>query len=191
MLTSLVVDHLQQVFIHEKITAIYIYCDYKRQDEQTPLSLIASLTRQLLQQQDSIPGDVLKTHQLHRAKGTRPSFEEVLQMTRSSMACSSRLYVILDALDELGNAGQVRQTLIGHLRPLQDLYHFSLMTTSRYIPSLALDFHEPLCMDIRASAEDVRRYVEGHILDLPSCVRKNLELQKTIASAVVDVVEGM
>ena len=65
------------------------------------------------------------------------------------------------------------------------------MTTSRYIPSLDLDFHQPLCMDIRASVEDVRRYVEGHLLDLPSCVRKILELQGKIAGAIVDAVEGM
>ena len=191
MLASLVVDHLQQNFVDEKATTIYIYCDYKRQDEQTPINLIAILTKQLLQHQDSVPGDVLKTYQLHRAKETRPSFEELLQMTRFLMACSSRLFVIVDALDELGDAGQVRQTLIGHLRPLQDLFRFSLMTTSRYIPSLALDFHQPLRMDIRASTEDVRRYVEGHILELPSCVKKCSGLQETIASVIVDAVEGM
>lgn len=107
------------------------------------------------------------------------------------MIYSSRLYVIVDALDELENADQNRQTFIAHLRSLQDFYHFSLMTTSRYIPSLADDFHQPLYMDIRASVEDVRRYVEGHILDLPSCVKKSLGLQETIASAIVDAVKGM
>ena len=107
------------------------------------------------------------------------------------MTLLSRLYLIVDALDELGDAGQVRQNLIGRLRSLQDLYHFNLMTTSRYIRSLALEFHQPLCIDVRASPEDIRRYVEGHISDLPNCVRTNLRLQKTIASAIVDVVEGM
>ena len=191
MLTSLVIDYLQQGFAKEKVATAYIYCDYKRQDEQTPINLIASVAKQLLQHQNSIPENTLKMYHGHREKGTRPNFEEVLEMTTSSMALLSRVYLIVDALDELGNAGQVRQTLIGRLRLLQDLHHFNLMTTSRYIPSLALDFHQPLCMDIRASTEDVRRYVEGHILDLPSCVRKNLGLQETIISAIVDAVEGM
>lgn len=191
MLASLVIDHLQQCSVDETVTTTYIYCDYRRQDEQTPLNLIASLTKQLLQHQDWVPQDVMKIYQLHREKKTRPRFEEMLQMIGSSKGHSSRLYIIVDALDELGNAGQVRQTLIGHLRLLQHLYHFNLMTTSRYIPSLDLDFHQPLCMDIRASVEDVRRYVEGHILDLPSCVKKNLGLQKDIAGAIVNAVEGM
>ena len=65
------------------------------------------------------------------------------------------------------------------------------MTTSRHIPSLALDFHQALCIDIWASPEDVRIYVEGHISDLRKCVKENLVLQKAIASAIVDAVEGM
>lgn len=191
MLASLVIDHLQQVSDEEKVATVYLYCDYKRQDEQTPLNLTTSVTKQLLQHQDSIPENILKIYQNHRWKGTRPGFEEVSEMAGSSMASLSRLYLIVDALDELGNSGQVRQTLIGRLRLLQDLHHFNLMTTSRYIPSLALDFHRPLCIDVRASPEDIRRYVEGHISVLKNCVKKDLELQVTIASAIVDAVEGM
>lgn len=191
MLASLVIDHLQQVSDQEKVATAYIYCDYKRQDEQTSFNLTASVTKQLLQHQDPIPENILKIYEYHHKAETRPSFEEVLEMAGSSMARSLRLYVVVDALDELGNAGQVRQTLIGRLRSLQDLHHFNLMTTSRYIPSLALDFHQPLCMDVQASPEDIRRYVEGHISDLPNCVRKDLRLQQTIVSAIVDAVEGM
>ncbi len=107
------------------------------------------------------------------------------------MSSFSRIYLIVDALDELGNGGQVRQHLIGRLRSLQDLHPFSLMTTSRYIPSLALDFHQPLCMDIQASPEDIERFVEGHISDLPNCVRRTMGLQEVITSAIVDAVDGM
>ncbi|KAF6219464.1 hypothetical protein HO133_003931 [Letharia lupina] len=191
MLASLVIDRLQQIPGEENVVTAYIYCDYKRQDEQTPINLTASVTKQLLQHQDLIPENILKMYQHHQKMETRPTFEEVLEMTGSSMARLSRVYVILDALDELGNAGQVRQTLIGRLRPLQDLHHFNLMTTSRYIPSLALNFHHPLCMDVRASPEDIRRYVEGHTSDLPKCVRESTGLQEAIATAIVDSVEGM
>ena len=191
MLASLVIDHLQQISDKEKVATAYLYCDYKRQDEQTPLNLIASVTKQLLQHQDSIPGRTLEIHQKYHEKRTRPNFQEVLEMAGSSMSCFSRCYLIVDALDELGNSGQVRQTLIGRLRQLQGFHHFNMMTTSRYIPSLALDFHQPLCMNVQASPEDIRRYVEGHISDLPSCVRKDPRLQQTIASTIVDAVEGM
>ena len=191
MLASLVIDHLQQKFNEEKVATAYIYCDYKRQEEQTPLNLLASVTKQLLQHQDSIPGKIQETYKRHHEHESRPGFEEFSEMTGSSMADFSRIFLIVDALDELGNAGQVRQTLLERLHPLQDLHHINLMTTSRYIAALALDFHQPLCMDVRASPEDIRRYVEGHISDLPRCVKMNSGLPEAIANAIVDAVEGM
>lgn len=191
MLASLVIDHLQQLFSDGNVVTAYIYCDYRRQDEQTPINLIASVAKQLLHSQASIPESIQKMYQHHRNKGTRPSFEEVLEMTASSMTPLSGFYLIVDALDELGNVGHVRQTLIGRLGTLHDLHHFNLLTTSRYIPSLTLEFHQPLCLDIRASPEDIRRYVEGHISDLPHCVRNNMVMQEAIANAIVDAVKGM
>ena len=191
MLASLVIDHLERSPAEEIPATIYIYCDYRRQDEQTPINLTASITRQLLQHQNSIPEDILKIYNRHRLKSTRPDFEEVLEMLNYSMARLTRVYLILDALDELGNAGQVRQNFIKHLRLLQDFHPFNLMTTSRYIPSLALEFRNPLCMDIQANTDDIRNYVRGHISDLANCVRRDSGLQETIADFIANVVEGM
>ncbi len=191
MLASLVVDHLQQMPVVENFVTAYVYCDYRRQEEQTSINLIASVTKQLLHHQSWAPERVLKMYQHHHSRGTRPNFEEMLEMLGSSMSSFSRIYLIVDALDELGNGDQVRRHLIGRLRSLQDLHPFSLMTTSRYIPSLALDFHQPVCMDVRASSEDIEKFVEGHISDLPNCVRRTMGLQEVITSAIVNSVDGM
>lgn len=191
MLASLVIDHLQQTSGQEKVAIMYIYCDHRRQEEQTPYNLTTSVTKQLLQQHGSIPDGILKLYEQHQEKGTRLGFEDVFQVMGPLMAHFSRLYLFVDALDELGGAGQIRQTLFRHLRPLQETHHFNLMTTSRYIPSLALEFHQPLYMDVKASPEDVRRYIGGHMSDLPNCVKKDLGLQEAITIAIVDAVEGM
>ena len=191
MLASLVIDHLERSFEEETSAINYIYCDYKRQDEQTPINLTASITRQLLQHQVSIPESIIMICNRHISKSTRPSLEEVLEMLEHSIARLTRVYLIVDALDELGNAGQVRQNFIGRLRLIQDLYHLNLMTTSRYIPSLAQDFQNSLCMDIRANPGDIRNYVQGHISDLANCVKKDSGLQEAIANSIANVVEGM
>ena len=191
MLASLVIDYLQRRLGEENSATAYIYCDYRRQDEQTPINLSASIAKQLLQHQVSIPESVLSIYNHHQSRSTRPSFEEVMELIELSMARLKRVHLIVDALDELGNAGQVRQHLIVRLRLLQDIHPFNLMTTSRYIPSLALEFHKPLYMDIRASAGDIRKYVHGHISDLSNCVRKDIGLQETVANSIANVVEGM
>ena len=191
MLASLVIDHLQNFSDKQNHGVAYIYCDYRRQEEQTPIKLIASVTKQLLRHQVSIPEEISKAYEHHQKKQTRSSFADVLDMAKSSMVALPRIHLMVDALDELGNAGQIRQSFIRSLRQLQDSHHFNLITTSRYIPSLALEFHQPLSIHIRASSEDIKKYVEGHVLDLPNCVRKSVELQEAISKATVSSVEGM
>ena len=191
MLASRVIDHLEKISSKENTATIYIYCDYGKQEEQTAASLTESVTKQLLQHQDSIPKRVEEIYHSHREKRTRPNLEEMLEMTAYSMAHLSRVFLIVDALDELGNTGKVRQNLIRHLRQFQDLHHFNLMTTSREIPYLALDFHQPRCMELRASPGDVRKYVEGHIGNLSKCVEENASLQETIVNTIIESVDGM
>ena len=191
MLASCVIDYLKEIPSEGKSATVYIYCDYGKLEEQTAISLAGNVTKQLLQHQDSVPERVQKIYQYHREKETRPNFGEVLEMTACSMVSLSRIFLIVDALDELGHTGNVRQTLIRHLRQLQDLHYLNLMTTSREIPYLALDFHQPQCMELRANPGDVRRYVEGHIRNLSKCVEKNASLQATIANTIVDSVDGM
>ena len=191
MLASRVIDHLEKLSSEENAATVYIYCDYGKQKEQTTVSLTESVMKQLLQHQDAIPEKVQQTYQYHCTKGTRPSLEEVLEMIASSMTPLSRVFLIVDALDELGNDGKVRQSLIRHLRQLQDLHHFNLMTTSRDIPDLALNFHQPRRVELRANPGDVRKYVEGHIGNLSKCVEKNAKLQETIANTIVGSVDGM
>ena len=91
MLASLVINHLQRDSGKENVATAFIYCDYKRQDEQTPLNLTANIMKQLLQHQDPIPENILKMYQHHHGKGTRPSFEEVVEMIGSLMARLSRI----------------------------------------------------------------------------------------------------
>ena len=191
MLASLVIDHLQQITGEEKVVTAYVFCDYKKQDEQTPVNLITSIAMQMLQHQASLPESVLEIYERHHQNGIRLNIDRNLEMIALSITHWSRVYLIVDALDELGNADQVLQILIGILRRLQDVHQFNLMIISRYIPSLVSDFHQTYCVDVQASSDVIRRYVDGRFVDLSSCVRKNPGLQETIAVAIVKTVEGM
>ena len=191
MLASLVIDHLKLEQREENSGVIYLYCDYKAQLQQTPSDLIASLLKQSLQQQPLIPADVRKAYQDHIKAGTRLNRHEMLRMLQNSMETFSRNYVIIDALDELSSQDQVRHILLQQLRDLQAAHGYNLLTTSRYITNLTLDFQEPLCMEIRASSEDVQRYVRAHMTQLPNCVRTNIGLQEEIVSSIITAVDGM
>lgn len=191
MLASLVVDHLTETFRPSSLGVIYLYCDYRMQQEQTLSTLIASLLKQSLQQQQVITTDVQEACQSHIRAGTRPKLHELMKMLQAAMESFSRTYVIIDALDELSSQDQVRQNLLQELRNLQVAHGYNLLITSRHITNLTLEFPKPLCLEIRASPEDLRRYVCGHMTQLPNCVRTNLGLQESIASSIVAAVDGM
>ena len=191
MLASLVIDHLKMTQREASSGVIYIYCDYKAQLQQTPSDLIASLLKQSLQQQPVIPADVRKAYQDHIGTGSRLKRHEMLRMLRKSMETFSRNYVIIDALDELFSQDQVCHTLLKELRDLQAAHGYNLLTTSRHINNLTLDFQEPLCLEIRASSEDVQQYVCGQLAQLPNCVRTNVDLREAIVSSIATSVDGM
>ena len=191
MIASITVDHLQRAFHQENIPVTYIYCDYKRQDEQTPANSIASILKQLLQHCDSIPESVKRLHRRHVNSVTCPTLREVSDMLSNEFACFPHIYIIVDALDELSASGQVRQVLLTALRSLQKAGNVHLMMTSRFIPPEFHQFQDFMLLEICASNDDVQRYVYGHMGDLTMSVQGNAKLQETIVKSIVDAVDGM
>ena len=46
-------------------------------------------------------------------------------------------------------------------------------------------------LEVRASKEDVKRFVAGQIPRLPKCIRRDDELILTVQSKIVEAVDGM
>ena len=53
------------------------------------------------------------------------------------------------------------------------------------------EFKEAISLEIRASNEDVRKYLNSHMLQLPSCVLKSRDLQEKVKTEIVQTVDGM
>jgi Cdc6-like AAA superfamily ATPase len=97
-LTSIVVYELAKRFRNDRdITVAYLYCNFNRQDEQKLEDLLASLLKQLAQ---SRPENVESLYDQHKAERTRPSASEFSTVLQSVAATYSRVFIIVDALDE-------------------------------------------------------------------------------------------
>ena len=191
MLASIAIDHLQGTLRHKNIPVVYIYCDYKRQQEQTPINLMASILKQLLQHQISVPDGVMNSYHDRVNSGTRLSFEEIGEMTKILLAGVLQAYIVVDALDELPVSGQVCQILLTYLRSLQKAQSLNLMITSRPIPQIDHQLQDSLSLEIRASNEDIKRYVYGRMNDMARSAQKDPKLQEAIAQCIVDIADGM
>jgi hypothetical protein len=192
MLTSIVVEELLTRFYDDKSIGIaYLYCNFRRQEEQKIGDLLASLLKQLAESQQSLPGTVKELHDRHKTKQTRPSLDEISRSLQVVTTLYSRVFIIVDALDECQISDGCRQRFLSSLFSLQAKCGANLFATSRLISSIEKEFQGNSKLEIRASEEDVRKYLNGHLYRLPGFVARSPELQEEIKTDIVKAVDGM
>jgi hypothetical protein len=192
ILTSVVVDDLGKRYSSNTTIGIaYVYCNFRRQGEQKVDDLLANLLKQLAQLQPSLPNSVKDLYNQHQVKKTGPSLEEISRTLQSVVAIYSKVFVIVDALDECQVSDNSRSRLLSELFSLQAKTKANLFATSRPNHYIEREFKGCMSLEIFASDEDVRRYLDGHMSQLPAFVLKRPELQEEIKAKITKAVEGM
>jgi NACHT domain len=192
ILSSIVVEELSTRFFNDSTISIaYIYCNFRRQDEQNADVLLASLLKQLAECQPSLPGSIKDLYDRHKSNRTRPSLEEISSTLQSLATCFSRVFIIIDALDECQSSNGCRERFMSEIFNLQTKVRVNVFATSRFIPEIAVKSSRRRLLEIRASKEDIRRYLSGNVSQLPGFVRRNPGLQDEIITSIVDAADGM
>jgi hypothetical protein len=189
ILTSIVVDDLTARFSNDSNTGIaYIYCNFRRQDEQKVDSLLASLLKQLAERQSSLPGTVKDLYDRHNTNRKRPSLDEVLTVLQSVVALYSRVFIVVDALDECQVSDGFRMRFLSEIFGLQAKCGLNIFATSRPILEVAEEFRGSTTLEIRAHDEDVRKYLDHQILR--SSLKLLLTYREEIKTEITKVVDG-
>ncbi|RSL46785.1 hypothetical protein CEP53_010201, partial [Fusarium sp. AF-6] len=165
ILTPVVVDDLdKRVNGDSNIGIAYIYCNFRQQDNQRIDKMLASLLKQLAERQPSLPQAVKNLYNRHKPKKTRPLVEEISPTLRSLVKTYVRAYLIVDALDECQASDGSRAELLEELFALQKSCDTSLFMTSRIMPDVQENFiGNATELEIRASKEDVGRYLDSRV----------------------------
>jgi Cdc6-like AAA superfamily ATPase len=167
-----------------------MYLDHKETQIQTPSNLLAGLWRQLVYGKTiSVESKVQQLYKQHSEKCTRPSFAEIQQVLSSLITQCSKVYIVVDALDEYPE--DERMILLKYLVTLGPTVN--LMLTSR--PHIALpSLPKMAILEIRASDSDIRRYVDGRIqyhTRLSQHVQTSPKLREQIITIIVGTADGM
>lgn len=149
------------------------------------------MLKQLAGHQPSLLDSIRSLYGKHKDKQTRPSFNELSKTLQSAAAIYSRIFIIIDALDECHTTGGNRAKFLSDVFNLQAKYGANIFATSRPIPDIAEKFKGSTLLEIRASEDDVRKYLDGHILHLPSFVQRTPNLEEEIKTKIVEAVDGM
>ncbi|KAL7908310.1 ankyrin repeat protein [Trichoderma velutinum] len=194
VLTSVVVDHLHSRFQTDSRTGFaYFFFDYKQQDEQTVDALLASFLKQLIASQSSLPEVVQQLHNQHNTQGqrTRPSTEEFIGALKSVAEIYSRIFIMIDALDECKSSNGALSRVLSCIFELRSKTGANFFITSRFNAEISSAFSSISTLEIRASDEDIRRYLSGNMVHLPRFVLNDPSLQEEIIAGILQAVQGM
>jgi len=192
MIVSIVVEHLSAKFQDDADIGIaYLYCNFRQQQEQKPADLLASLLKQLIQEQDFMPECIKTLYNRHKRKRTHPSFDEFSKVLHSVIADYSRVFIIIDALDECQVSDGGRTKFLSNILNLQAKTGANLFATSRFIPEITKEFEKCISLEIYARDDDVRKYLDGKMSHLRPFVLRNSSLQEDIKTKIIEAVDGM
>ncbi|KAJ7500128.1 hypothetical protein FB451DRAFT_50793 [Mycena latifolia] len=187
VLASVVVDHLRAKSGDHNLGVASIYLNHK--EAESPAHLLASVWRQLVLGK-SIGSAAQSAYDQHSEKGTKPSLEEIYQILRSAMTEWSKVYIVVDALDEYPE--EERYILLGYLAVMGPTVN--LMLTSRPNISLHNSLANLQVIEIRANEVDIQSYLDEQIRISPRLslhVNARPVLRHEIVSGIIDKADGM
>jgi hypothetical protein len=193
IIASIAANHLETSFPDDKTGRAFLYCIYKRQENQNVDDLLSSLLGQLTVWQPVVPESIRELYNKHRRK-RRLSQNEIREALRSIIKTYSRTFIIIDALDEC-KTDRMRNELLSEVYKLQEESDTRLMVTFRpniipirpnIIPKRPSNVTE---LEIRAHEEDIKEYLSDRMSELCSVVQDNNELQYKIKTRILTLVD--
>lgn len=171
-ISSFVIEHLKRLSStkSEPVQSVaYVYFNHREGHVQEAGDVLSSLLQQLLtgRQLHRNLHDLIRQC-LHR-RG-RPSKDEIMKIMRAFFEHDqSRIYVVLDGLDESSSDGGHSVPILDLLPSLRSIGNISIMITSR--PSNVIEKilgrtvieNELLRLNISATDKDLRKYLERRL----------------------------
>lgn len=140
----------------------FVYFNHK--ESPSAVDLLGSLLKQVLQNTDISPV-IRDLYVKHSGRGTRLSFDEISHLLISESRAFSRLFVVLDALDECPTGADTRDKVLSVLQQIPTVH--LLITSRRH-------------MDVASYFDTIRLDLYAHRQDLEIFIRKRIEVEKNL-----------
>lgn len=175
--------------MNEGTAVIYAYCYYKERSQQTLPNILGGLLKQLLSLRNAVSADVKALYKVCQDNHRNRTLAEISSLFRAELKHYSKVFIIVDALDEYSENQEDCVSILAELEKLRE--YSNLMLTSRFVAPYIDAFCGASRVTIIAEDRDVRKYLESQIATLPRFVKANLELQELIIQTITEAVEGM
>ena len=191
-IAAIMTEHIEQTFIRDQSAAVAcVYCNYKDKLVQTPANLLANVWMQIRGKGRLAP--IMKELYASAAttgSSTRPGLDDITKILKDEVDRYAKVYVVIDALDECEPAYRIR--LLTELKALQP--KLKLMITSRFFDAFGADMGIDTDVEILASDDDIKRFVQDRVSITPRLRRwtaADSSLQATIEIKVIEAAQNM
>ena len=183
------INHLRVLFPHYDVGVAFIYFEHKQ--TWTPEDLLGSILADVARSAwTAVSPKLIEIYKKHRALNSRPSFDDISQVLLSESNHFSKLFIIIDAIDECSNS----KTLIKLLKELSKLRPIlRLMVTGRWNIRIDTVYPEYTLLSIKANEEDIRTYLDSRINEaeiLKSYLNDDLN-ETMIKDQIIKKADGM
>ena len=89
----------------------WVYCIYN-ETGQTAQKLLASLLQQFCRQKGPLSPELSKSYEYHCRHDTRPLVPDISRLLRSEVKHFSKVYIVIDALDECPESDRTRDVFL-------------------------------------------------------------------------------
>ncbi|CAG9947818.1 unnamed protein product [Clonostachys rosea f. rosea IK726] len=192
ILASIIINDLSLRSMDDKnIGLAYIYCSYLQPREQKPADHMASLLKQLASRSSCLPTPVIELYNRHKTEKTRATLQEILETLSCVSKKFSRIFIVIDALDEYPITDGGRSKFISALLALHSQTSVNLLVTSRNYPVIKQRMEGSRTLEIHANDRDLRRYLQERIVYGESKILQRPDFQKSVAEGVINSVNGV
>jgi len=170
-ISSLVIDTLRDQTRGQNIVVLCFYCDYQAQRDQSAVSMIGDLLRQIFQGTAEVQREIQNAFNESKWRGGQCcQLPAMLQLFIGAISSIGRVYICVDAVDELPPKN--RSEFLGALRQIvQDAPNTRLFLTGR--PHILAEFGKYFMsgvyfIHIVVNKGDITRYL-SHMIDNDGC----------------------
>jgi len=191
IMASLVIDHLLRNEHVADGPVTFIYCNYKRQNEQFVKHMLSSILRQIVDIQPTVPKPVQELYTSHTTRRTTPLAGEIRQALEAVSKDLQGLTIVVDALDECET--RARQEFLSAVETLRLQCEVRLLATSRPLPPVQSHptFLGKPTLEVKASDEDLEKYIRSRASELHFRVMSRPNLLDDLVTRTVRATGGM
>ena len=185
--STIINDLMWEVAPHQSSALAYFYYDFNEEhDKRTNTAMFRSLVGQLACQRKDMPRYIDDVYTTCAAGLRLPSEDQLCQMLLASIQGFSKVYVVVDALDESVDRAKFPEVLT-------KIKNLHVLTASRYIEdvALALQDFQPVEIVANARIEDIRLHVKARLALEPRLARLSAEVKTQIEEKLVNESGGM